>query len=85
MKNIITFNFWDGYKVPDKWDGHTLTFSQSKLFNSEIIRLETEQILFVGDYIKYKSFCTKVSVRYYFPENDMFNFLCDDIYTGRKE
>ena len=83
--NKIIFALGDGIKATSNWNGFSYVCKPAKLFGVERIELDTKKTLHIGDYVRYKNYITKVIERHYYPEENYFRFLCEDIYTGRKE
>jgi hypothetical protein len=83
--NKIIFNIVDGAIDSCEMDGTLYTYKYRKPFGVEQKELETDKVLLVGDHIKYMGYETKVCERIYYPGADKFDFLCYNIYTGRKE
>jgi hypothetical protein len=83
--NKIVYDVIDG--CPQSYDivGNTYISKYENIFGANLIELETDKTLSVGDRINYKRYTTKVCERIYHPETGEFEFLCYNIYTYRKE
>lgn len=90
--NRIIFDINDGYREYDKTYDRVMTLYPGRIFSSTRITLLTEKTLAVGDHVFYKGYVTRVVERVYYPygldgiaEIDSFVFVCDSVYTGRRE
>jgi hypothetical protein len=83
MKNKIKFIVHYGKKDEITCDGSKLIYLHYSA-PTEIIEMDTDKILFVGDYVSYNNFYTKIIYRQYCAQEDYFVFFGDDYYTGNK-
>jgi hypothetical protein len=81
--NVIMFNVYHGKPSEYKQDGNTLIYMHYPSPRPAIISLQTDKTLVVGDIINYKSHLTKVEKRIYYPEQDYFIFMAQDVYDHK--
>ena len=84
-RNIIKYAKVDGCPAKTGVKNGLMVFYHNIIFSSIVVETETDQILFVGDTINTDDGELKVRERIYYPEDNHFDFLCDSVYTGRRE
>jgi len=83
--NEIIFYIYDGCPDEISSRGYITKYTHNAIFGCQEIKIPTKHNLIKGDYVKYKNHTLKIIDRIYYPENDNFTFVCQDVYTGRRE
>jgi hypothetical protein len=85
MKNIIKYAKVDGCPSTTGVKDGLMHFYHNITFSSDVIKIEIDQILFVGDVINTEDGELEVRQRIYYPKDNHFEFLCNSVYTGRRK
>ena len=85
MKNFIKYIKIDGCpeRSPEVKNGFIIC-QPPIVFGTKIIIIETSQILLPDDIVKTDDGAIRVNDRIYYPEDNHFDFLLEDVYTGRR-
>ncbi len=83
--NKIKFTFIDGAPttVDHNLVNNMFTYHHHEIFSKEDVELDTERILCEGDSVSYKDYFTHVRERIYHPGSESFDFVCEDVYSGK--
>ena len=84
MENIIQYGKIDGRDQETKMRGAICVTYSPKIFSSEVIEIKTTQLLNVGDRINTEDGIVIVQKRTYIPKEDIFEFFCGVIFSGRE-
>jgi hypothetical protein len=71
---------YHGKPDEQKYEGNTVIYSNYPRLRPSTVELQTDKILFVGDIINYHGYISKIETRVYYPEEDRFTFISQDIY-----
>lgn len=85
MNNFIKYAKIDGAPPYSDCKNGLMSYYHETIFSSEIIKMQTNQILVIGDVIQTEDGELKVRERIYYPKDNHFDFLCETVYTGRRK
>jgi hypothetical protein len=85
MNNYIKYAKVDGAPAKTDCKNGLMTYYHQVILSSEIIEMQTDQTLVVGDTIQTEDGELRVRERVYYPKDNHFVFLCDSVYSGRRK